>query len=287
MAKILSGKEVSARVKAELRLEAEKLTAAGTKPGLAVVIVGEDPASLVYVANKEKTCNELGMHSEKYAMPENTTEEELLALIEKLNADENIHGILVQLPLPSHLDDKTIINNILPEKDVDAFHPANVGKIMIGDFDFVPCTPAGVMELIKESGVEVEGKECVVIGRSNIVGKPMSMLLLHKNGTVTICHSRTQNLKETTKRADILVAAVGIAKFVKADMVKPGAVVIDVGMDRDENGKLCGDVDFDEVEKIAGAITPVPGGVGPMTIAMLMKNTVTAVKRAHERKNNA
>ena len=220
-------------------------------------------------------------------MPENTTEEELLALIEKLNADENIHGILVQLPLPSHLDDKTIINNILPEKDVDAFHPANVGKIMIGDFDFVPCTPAGVMELIKESGVEVEGKECVVIGRSNIVGKPMSMLLLHKNGTVTICHSRTQNLKETTKRADILVAAVGIAKFVKADMVKPGAVVIDVGMDRDENGKLCGDVDFDEVEKIAGAITPVPGGVGPMTIAMLMKNTVTAAKRAHERKNNA
>ena len=227
------------------------------------------------------------MHSEKYAMPENTTEEELLALIEKLNADENIHGILVQLPLPSHLDDKTIINNILPEKDVDAFHPANVGKIMIGDFDFVPCTPAGVMELIKESGVEVEGKECVVIGRSNIVGKAMSMLLLHKNGTVTICHSRTQNLKETTKRADILVAAVGIAKFVKADMVKPGAVVIDVGMDRDENGKLCGDVDFDEVEKIAGAITPVPGGVGPMTIAMLMKNTVTAAKRAHERKNNA
>lgn len=287
MARILSGKEVSARVKAELRLEAEKLTAAGTKPGLAVVIVGEDPASLVYVANKEKACNELGMHSEKYAMPEDTTEEELLALIEKLNADENIHGILVQLPLPKHLDDKTIINNILPEKDVDAFHPANVGKIMIGDFDFVPCTPAGVMELIKESGVEVEGKECVVIGRSNIVGKPMSMLLLHKNGTVTICHSRTQNLKETTKRADILVAAVGIAKFVKADMVKPGAVVIDVGMDRDENGKLCGDVDFDEVEKIAGAITPVPGGVGPMTIAMLMKNTVTAAKRAHERKNNA
>ncbi len=241
---------------------------------------------MVYVANKEKACIELGMHSEKYALPENTTEEELLALIKKLNADDNIHGILVQLPLPKHLDDKTIINNILPEKDVDAFHPANVGKIMIGDFDFVPCTPAGVMELIKESGVEVAGKECVVIGRSNIVGKPMSMLLLHKNGTVTICHSKTQNLKETTKRADILVAAVGIAKFVKADMVKPGAVVIDVGMDRDENGKLCGDVDFDEVEKIAGAITPVPGGVGPMTIAMLMKNTVTAAKRAHERKTN-
>ncbi len=251
-----------------------------------MVIVGEDPASLVYVANKEKACLELGMYSEKHAMPEDTTEEELLALIEKLNADDNIHGILVQLPLPKHLDDKTIINNILPEKDVDAFHPANVGRIMIGDFDFVPCTPAGIMELIKESGVEVEGKECVVVGRSNIVGKPMSMLLLHKNGTVTICHSRTQNLKETTKRADILVAAVGIPKFVKADMVKPGAVVIDVGMDRDENGKLCGDVDFDEVEKVAGAITPVPGGVGPMTIAMLMKNTVTAAKRANERKKN-
>jgi methylenetetrahydrofolate dehydrogenase (NADP+)/methenyltetrahydrofolate cyclohydrolase len=278
MARILSGKEVSARVKAELRLEAEKLTAAGTKPGLAVVIVGEDPASLVYVANKEKACNELGMHSEKYAMPENTTEEELLALIEKLNADENIHGILVQLPLPSHLDDKTIINNILPEKDVDAFHPANVGKIMIGDFDFVPCTPAGVMELIKESGVEVEGKECVVIGRSNIVGKPMAMLLLKENGTVEICHSRTENLKEETLSADILVAAVGKAYFVTADMVKDGAVVIDVGMNRNEEGKLCGDVCFDEVEKKASYITPVPGGVGPMTITMLLENTVRAVE---------
>lgn len=250
------------------------------QPGLAVVIVGNDSASQVYVANKEKACTELGMYSEKHALPEDTTEEELLALVDRLNNDPKIHGILVQLPLPKHLDDKLIINHILPEKDVDAFHPVNVGKIMIGDFDFVPCTPAGVMELIKESDVSVEGKECVVIGRSNIVGKPMSMLLLHQNGTVTICHSRTKDLKEVTKKADILVAAVGIPKFVKADMVKPGAVVIDVGMDRDENGKLCGDVDFAEVAPIAGAITPVPGGVGPMTIAMLMRNTLTAAKRA-------
>lgn len=284
MAKILSGKEVSARVKSELKTEVEALAAKGTMPGLAVVIVGDDSASKVYVANKEKACAELGMYSEKYALPAETTEEELLALIEKLNNDDNIHGILVQLPLPKHLDDKTIINNIRPEKDVDAFHPTNVGRIMIGDFDFVPCTPAGIMELIHESGVEVEGKECVVIGRSNIVGKPMSMLLLHENGTVTVCHSRTKELKEQTKRADILVAAVGIPKFVTADMVKEGAVVIDVGMDRDENGKLCGDVDFDSVEPVAGAITPVPGGVGPMTIAMLMRNTVTAAKRAHEKK---
>lgn len=284
MAKILSGKTVSARVKQELKIEAENLTKAGTKPGLAVVIVGDDSASKVYVANKEKACAELGIYSEKYALSADTTEDELLNLIKKLNADDKIHGILVQLPLPKHLDDKTIINNILPSKDVDAFHPTNVGRIMIGDFDFVPCTPAGIMELIHESGVEVSGKECVVIGRSNIVGKPMSMLLLHENGTVTVCHSKTADLKAQTRRADILVAAVGIPKFVKADMVKPGAVVIDVGMDRDENGKLCGDVDFDEVEKVASAITPVPGGVGPMTIAMLMRNTITAAKRAHENK---
>ena len=284
MAKILSGKTVSARVKQELKIEVENPTKAGTKPGLAVVIVGDDSASKVYVANKEKACAELGIYSEKYALSADTTEDELLNLIKKLNADDKIHGILVQLPLPKHLDDKTIINNILPSKDVDAFHPTNVGRIMIGDFDFVPCTPAGIMELIHESGVEVGGKECVVIGRSNIVGKPMSMLLLHENGTVTVCHSKTSDLKAQTRRADILVAAVGIPKFVKADMVKPGAVVIDVGMDRDENGKLCGDVDFDEVEKVASAITPVPGGVGPMTIAMLMRNTITAAKRAHENK---
>lgn len=286
MAKLLSGKAVSARVKEELKKEAAVLAAEGTKPGLAVVIVGDDPASKVYVANKEKACAELDFYSEKHALPADTTEEDLLALIDRLNNDSKIHGILVQLPLPDHLDDKIIINHILPEKDVDAFHPINVGKIMIGDFDFVPCTPAGVMELIKESGVSAEGKECVVIGRSNIVGKPMSMLLLHQNGTVTMCHSRTQNLPEVTRRADILVAAVGIPKFVKADMVKPGAVVIDVGMDRDENGKLCGDVDFAEVEPVAGAITPVPGGVGPMTIAMLMRNTLTAAKRAHEKKKS-
>ncbi len=220
------------------------------------------------------------MHSEKFALPEETTQDELVSLVEKLNNDNSIHGILVQLPLPKHLDEKVVINTIRPEKDVDAFHPVNVGKIMIGDYDFVPCTPAGIMELIAESNVEIEGKNCVVIGRSNIVGKPMSMLLLHKNGTVTTCHSRTRNLKEVTKQADILVAAVGRANFVTADMVKPGAVVIDVGMNRLDDGKLVGDVAYDEVEKVAGAITPVPGGVGPMTIAMLMQNTLTAAKNA-------
>ena len=230
----------------------------------------------MYVGRKEAMCKELGMYSEKYALKEDTSMEELKALVEKLNNDKKINGILCQLPLPKHLDEKEIINTIDPKKDVDAFHPVNVGKIMIGDYDFVPCTPAGIMELIKESGIDPKGKSCVVIGRSNIVGKPMAMLLLHKNGTVTVCHSRTSNLKEVTKNADILVAAVGKAKFVTKDMVKEGAVVIDVGMNRDEEGKLCGDVDYDEVEKIAGAITPVPGGVGPMTIAMLMKNTVTA-----------
>ncbi len=250
----------------------------GTTPGLAVIIVGEDPASKVYVGRKEAMCIELGMHSEKFALPESTTQEELVALVEKLNNDDKIHGILVQLPLPKHLDEKAVINTIRPEKDVDAFHPVNVGKIMIGDYDFVPCTPAGIMELIAESNVEIEGKTCVVIGRSNIVGKPMSMLLLHKNGTVTTCHSRTKNLKEVTRQADILVAAVGRANFVTADMVKPGAVVIDVGMNRLDDGKLVGDVDFEGVEKVAGAITPVPGGVGPMTIAMLMQNTLTAAK---------
>lgn len=278
MAKILSGKVVSARVKEELKKEVEEINGKGKRTGLAVVLVGEDPASKVYVRNKEKACEEIGIYSEMHKLPEETTEEELLSLIDKLNKDDNIDGILVQLPLPKHLDDKVIINNIRADKDVDAFHPVNVGKIMIGDYDFLPCTPAGIMELIYESGVEVDGKECVVIGRSNIVGKPMSMLLLHENGTVTTCHSHTKDLPEVTRRADILVAAVGIAKFVKADMVKSGAVVIDVGMNRDENGKLCGDVDFDAVEPVAGAITPVPGGVGPMTIAMLMRNTVTASK---------
>lgn len=283
MAKILSGKTVSARVKDELKKEVEELSQHGKQTGLAVVLVGEDSASKVYVRNKEKACKEVGIYSEVHRLSENTTEEELLNLINELNENDKIDGILVQLPLPKHLDDKVIIDNIKPEKDVDAFHPSNVGKIMIGDYDFLPCTPAGIMELIHESGVDVDGKTCVVIGRSNIVGKPMSMLLLHENGTVTTCHSHTKNLAEVTKSADILVAAVGIPKFVKADMVKTGAVVIDVGMDRDENGKLCGDVDFNEVEPVAGAITPVPGGVGPMTIAMLMRNTVTASKKKLEK----
>ena len=276
MAKLLMGKEVSARIKAELRTEVDKLKEEGIVPGLAVIIVGEDPASQVYVRNKERACEECGIYSEKYTLPEETTQEELLELINTLNNKTSISGILVQLPVPKHIDEKTIINAIAPNKDVDAFHPVNVGKIMVGNYDFVPCTPAGVMELIKESGVEVSGKECVVVGRSNIVGKPQAMLLLHQNGTVTICHSRTKNLAEKTKNADILVAAVGIPNFIKGDMIKEGAVVIDVGINRLENKKLCGDVEFETAEKVAGAITPVPGGVGPMTVAMLMKNTVKA-----------
>lgn len=275
MSKIIDGKIISASVKERVKTGVEELNKKGISVGLAVIIVGEDPASKVYVANKKKACEALGIISEEYALPENTTQEELLNLIMQLNNKKSINGILCQLPLPRHLDEKIIINSILPEKDVDAFHPSNVGKIMIGDFDFVPCTPAGVMEMLKYEGIEVEGKNCVVIGRSNIVGKPMGMLLLHKNGTVTICHSKTKNLREICKEADILVAAVGKPKFVTADMVKDGAVVIDVGMNR-ENGKLCGDVDYENVKDIASAITPVPGGVGPMTIAMLMQNTLTA-----------
>ncbi|MGN1458235.1 MAG: bifunctional methylenetetrahydrofolate dehydrogenase/methenyltetrahydrofolate cyclohydrolase FolD [Acutalibacteraceae bacterium] len=278
MAKIISGKEVSAQVRADVRAECETLKKQGITPGLAVIIVGDDPASRVYVNNKKKACADVGFLSEEYALPEQTTQEELLELIEKLNNKKEINGILCQLPLPKHLDEKAVINAISPLKDVDAFHPSNVGRIMIGDYHFLPCTPSGVMELIHSANIDVNGKNCVVIGRSNIVGKPMSMLLLHENGTVTICHSRTKNLKEICRSADILVAAVGKPKFVKADMVKEGAVVIDVGMDRDENGKLCGDVDFNEVEPLASYITPVPGGVGPMTIAMLMKNTLMAAK---------
>ncbi len=253
-----------------------KLKEKGIKPGLAVIIVGDDPASRVYVNNKKKACEEIGIYSEEYALPAETPQSELLELIDTLNATDTISGILVQLPLPKHFDEKLILNRISPEKDVDAFHPVNVGKIMIGDFDFLPCTPAGVMELIAESGVEVAGKNCVVVGRSNIVGKPQAMLLLHKNGTVTICHSKTRDLKAKCLEADILVAAVGVESLITADMVKEGAVVIDVGMNRNSEGKLCGDVDFEGVSKVAGAITPVPGGVGPMTIAMLMKNTVKA-----------
>lgn len=275
---IIDGKAVALNVKNQVKLECEALKEKGITPGLAVIIVGDDPASQVYVRNKERACEECGFHSVKYALDVNTTQQELNALIDELNNDDSINGILCQLPLPSHLDDKEVINRIDPIKDVDAFHPVNVGAIMIGDYNFLPCTPAGVMELIHSTGVELEGKKAVVMGRSNIVGKPMAMLLLHENATVEITHSKTQSLSEITSEADILVAAVGKAKFVKADMVKQGAVVIDVGMDRDENGKLCGDVDFEAVKEKCSYITPVPGGVGPMTIAMLMKNTLTAAK---------
>lgn len=275
---IIDGKAVALNVKNQVKLECEALKEKGITPGLAVIIVGDDPASQVYVRNKEKACEECGFHSVKYALDANTTQQELNALIDELNNDDSINGILCQLPLPSHLDDKEVINRIDPIKDVDAFHPVNVGAIMIGDYNFLPCTPAGVMELIHSTGVELEGKKAVVMGRSNIVGKPMAMLLLHENATVEITHSKTENLSEITSEADILVAAVGKAKFVKADMVKQGAVVIDVGMDRDENSKLCGDVDFEDVKEKCSYITPVPGGVGPMTIAMLMKNTLTAAK---------
>lgn len=278
MAKIIDGKAVSQFVKDEVKKEVLALGEKGISVGLAVIIVGNDPASRTYVNNKKKACEATGIISEEYALPEDTTMDELLALIKELNAKKSINGILCQLPLPKHLDEKAVIENIDPIKDVDAFHAVNTGHIMIGDYSFLPCTPAGIMEMLKYYNIEIEGKECVVIGRSNIVGKPMAMLLLQKNGTVTICHSRTKNLKEVTSRADILVAAVGIPYFVTADMVKDGAVVIDVGMDRNKEGKLCGDVDFAEVEKKASYITPVPGGVGPMTIATLMKNTVTAAK---------
>lgn len=274
-AKIIDGKAISAEVKEQVRAEIERDK---IKAGLAVVIVGDDPASRVYVNNKKKACELCGIQSFEYALPAETTQKELLELIDTLNADRSVNGILVQLPLPRHLNEKAVIERISPLKDVDAFHEMNVGKIMIGNYAFLPCTPAGCMELIHSAGVEVAGKECVVIGRSNIVGKPMAMLLLHENGTVTVCHSKTKDLAEVCRRADILVAAVGRPNFVTADMVKDGAVVIDVGINRLENGKLCGDVKFDEVSEKAGYITPVPGGVGPMTIAMLMKNTLTAAR---------
>lgn len=281
-ANIIDGKEISAKVKEQVRAEVERDK---LNVGLAVVIVGDDPASRVYVNNKKKACEFCGIKSFEYALPTETTEKELLELVDTLNADKNVNGILVQLPLPKHLDEKKVIERISPIKDVDAFHESNVGKIMIGNYAFLPCTPAGCMELIHSTGMEVSGKDCVVIGRSNIVGKPMAMLLLHENGTVTICHSKTKNLAEVCARADILIAAVGRPNFVTADMVKPGAVVIDVGINRLDNGKLCGDVKFDEVSEKAGWITPVPGGVGPMTIAMLMRNTVTAWKIQNQYEN--
>lgn len=284
MAQIIDGKKISNLEREKLALEVSKLAEQGVKPGLAVIIVGEDPASQVYVRNKKNSCEKIGICSTVIEMAKETTEDELLCEIEKLSKDESIDGILVQLPLPSHINEERIINAIPPEKDVDAFHPENVGKIMLGNYSYLPCTPAGIMTLLEYEGVEIEGKECVVVGRSNIVGKPMSMLLLAKNGTVTVCHSKTKNLEEVTKRADILVVAVGKAGFIKKEMVKEGAVVIDVGINRRADGKLMGDVSFEEVFWKASKLTPVPGGVGPMTITTLLRNTVTAAKRRLESK---
>ncbi|MCL2014048.1 MAG: bifunctional methylenetetrahydrofolate dehydrogenase/methenyltetrahydrofolate cyclohydrolase FolD [Oscillospiraceae bacterium] len=282
-AKIIDGKAVAARVKNEVKNEAERLRQNGIVPGLAVVLVGDDPASAIYVEGKKKACAQCCIRSFEYVLDKSVNREVLLELVGKLNNDPKVSGILIQSPLPEQIDESEIIAAISPEKDVDAFHARNVGKIMIGKFDFLPCTPSGIMELIADSGIKVEGAGCVVVGRSNIVGKPMAMLLLHKHGTVTICHSRTKDLASLCREADILVAAAGKPKIITADMVKPGAAVIDVGIHRlaaaDSNGKkICGDVDFDAVSEVAGYITPVPGGVGPMTIAMLMKNTVTAAK---------
>lgn len=279
MAELIDGKAIAAQIRAQIAQEVLKLQEdQGVTPGLAVVLAGDDPASKTYVRNKEKACEEAGIYSEKYLLPADATQEQLMDLVRRLNEKQDIDGILVQLPLPEGLDDKPIVEAIRPDKDVDAFHPVNVGEIMIGNYRFLPCTPAGIIELLKSKNIVIEGKNCVVIGRSNIVGKPVAMLLLHQNGTVTVCHSKTKDLKEICRGADILVSAVGKAKFVTADMVKPGAAVIDVGMNRDENGKLCGDVDFESVEPVASYLTPVPGGVGPMTIAMLLKNTLTAAK---------
>lgn len=284
MAQIIDGKKISSEMRAEISEEVKALAQRGIVPGLAVIIVGEDPASKVYVRNKGRACAEVGIYSEIIEMPESTSETELLAKIAELNARPEINGILVQLPLPRHINESAVIAAISPDKDVDAFSEVNVGKIMIGDFRFLPCTPAGVMELLRRSGIEIEGKNAVVVGRSNIVGKPQAMLLLHANATVTVCHSRTRNLAEICRGADILVVAIGKADFITADMVKPGAVVIDVGMNRRPDGKLTGDVDYAAVSKVAGYITPVPGGVGPMTITMLLRNTVTAARLAHEKK---
>ena len=279
MAEIIDGKLVSKKVREELTQEIEAFKAtSGKAPGLAVIVVGDDPASAVYVRNKHKACLDVGITSYQIEYPGDTSEDELLAKIDELNRNPNVNGILVQLPLPKHINEDNVINAITPLKDVDAFHPENVGKIMIGKYEFLPCTPAGIVELLKHYNVLVEGKKCVVVGRSNIVGKPMSLLLLERNGTVTVCHSRTKDLSSITKEADIVVVAIGRANFLTADMVKPGAVVIDVGINRMPDGKLCGDVKFDEVEKIASKITPVPGGVGPMTITMLLKNTLAAAK---------
>lgn len=280
MAELINGKEVSAAVRAEIKAEVEKLKKEyNITPGLAVILVGSDPASSVYVRNKHKACAEVGMESYQIMMPEETTEEELLSKIDELNKDDAVHGILVQMPLPKHISEEKVVDAIYPDKDVDAFHPINVGKISLGKYDFLPCTPAGVMELLKYYNVDPCGKECVVLGRSNIVGKPMAQLLLTRNGTVTVCHSRTKNLAEVISRADILVVAIGKPNFIKGENIKPGAVVVDVGINRLDNGKLAGDVDFESASCVASMITPVPGGVGPMTITMLLKNTLTAAKK--------
>lgn len=278
MAKIIDGKQISKDIKEELKQEVTELASQGRKCCLAVIQVGNDPASSVYVGNKKKACAYIGIESLAYELPEETTEEELLALIEKLNADPQVHGILCQLPLPKHINEDKVVKAISPKKDVDGFHPQNVGALVIGEQGFVSCTPAGIIQLLKRSNIEIEGKHCVVIGRSNIVGKPMSLLMLRENATVTICHSRTKNIKEICREADILIVAIGKPQFIGADYIKDGAVVIDVGIHRDENNKLCGDVKYDEVEPKASYITPVPGGVGPMTIAMLMHNCVEAMK---------
>ena len=279
MYKLIDGKEVSTHVKTKVKEEVELLKEKGIEPALAVIIVGNDPASRVYVNNKKKACEFTGMRSVEYALPEETTEEELLAVIDKLNADSSINGILCQLPVPKHISDKAVIERISPKKDVDVFSAENVGRMWQGDYDMASCTPMGVIELLDYYGIDVCGKNCVIIGRSNIVGKPMASLLLERSATVTICHSRTKNLSEITSKADVIVAAVGRAKFVTADMVKDGAIVVDVGINRNEDGKLCGDVDFENVKDKCEFITPVPGGCGPMTIAVLMKNTLLACKK--------
>lgn len=279
MPQIIDGKKIAQEIKDEMKIEADKLRAQGIIPCMAVILVGDDPASAVYVGGKRKDCAYVGIESRAYELPKTTTEEELLTLIAQLNEDKNVHGILVQLPLPGHMDEKKVINAISPDKDVDGFHPVNVGRLCTGVEGFVPCTPAGIVQLLYRSGIKIEGKECVVIGRSNIVGKPASILLLRENGTVTMTHSKTENLMDITKRADIVVAAAGRPKFITKEYLKKGAVVIDVGIHRNENNKLCGDVDFEDVFEKVSAITPVPGGVGVMTRAMLMYNCISAAKR--------
>ncbi len=279
MAKRIDGKAIAEELRGELRCEIEEMKQRGVTPGLAVVLVGDDPASKTYAHSKRTACEKLGLYSEEHFLPGETTQEQVIALIEQLNADDAIDGILVEMPMPKHIDANAVLAALSPEKDVDCCSPANIGRVFIGDYAFAPCTPSGCMELLDRSGVELRGKNCVVLGRSNFVGKPMAMLLMERHGTVTICHSRTVGLAEITKRADVLVSAIGKPRFVTADMVKEGAVVIDIGTNRDENGKLCGDVDFDAVEPKASLITPVPGGVGPMTVTILLRNTIRSARR--------